>query len=152
MKIRKLLFTSAFIAFFILIAIVCFIVGRGHTVYFDNKSLDGTNYSSYDSIDIIYKGEKVTTLGKAERINLTFTGQKLTISYKSKKTKAAQAEEGELYFNVPYNMDGIVINLPALLDGADESIYMSEYVPAIVIEDEDEVPNTDEFEITSEEE
>lgn len=152
MKIRKLLFTSAFIAFFILIAIVCFIVGRGHTVYFDNKSLDGTNYSSYDSIDIIYKGEKVTTLGKAERINLTFTGQKLTISYKSKKTKTAQAEEGELYFNIPYNMDGIVINLPALLDGADESIYMSEYVPAVVIEDEDEVPNTDEFEITSEEE
>ena len=49
-------------------------------------------------------------------------------------------------------MDGIVFNLPALLDGADESVYMSEFVPIVAEETEEEVPNTDEFAITTEEE
>ena len=65
--VRRLLFIFALIAVLVAISITCLIVGRGHTVYLDNKSIEGTNYSSYASVDIIYKGEKIVNLGKAER-------------------------------------------------------------------------------------
>ena len=66
--------------------------------------------------------------------------------------KSDKEESKTLDFDLPYNMDGMVNNLPADLDGADESVYMSEFVPAIVEEDTEEVPNTDEFSVTTEEE
>ena len=44
MKKRRILFTSGLIVILVGIAIICFIIGRGHTVFFDNKSIDGTSY------------------------------------------------------------------------------------------------------------
>ena len=46
-------------------------------------------------------------------------------------------------------MDGIILNLPALLNGAAEDVYMDEFIPAVVEEtgDEEEVPAGDEFEM-----
>ena len=152
MNKRRLLFTSGLVAILVFIAIICFIVGRGHNVYFDNKSIDGTAYESYAFIDLYYKGEKVTTLGKAERAAITLTGQKITVDVKYQKKRSSKEETKVLEFDIPYNMDGMVINLPALLDGAKEDVYMSEFVPIIVEETEEEVPNTDEFAITTEEE
>ena len=150
MKKRRLLFISGLFVILIGIAVVCLIAGRGHTVYFDNKGIDGTDYKSYDSIELIYKGETVTTLAKAERINITLTGQKLKVTVKYQKKRNSSEETKELEFDLPYNMDGIVINLPSLLDGANIDTYMSEFVPLVVEEDNEEVPNTDEFAITSE--
>lgn len=152
MNKKRIIYISCFLSIFVVIAIVCFIIGRGHTLYFDNKALDGTPYESYDHIDLIYKGEKVTTLGKAERINISLTGQKASVELKYQKKRVGKEDTITVDFELPYNMDGIVINLPALLEGADASVYMSEYVPLVVEEDEEEVPNTDEFSITTEEE
>ena len=152
MKKRRILFTSGLIAILIVIAVVCLIVGRGHTVYFDNKGIEGTEVKSYDYIDLFYKGEKVTTLAKAERINIALTGQKIEVTVKYQKKRNSSEETKELSIELPYNMDGIVINLPALLDGADLDVYMSEFIPIAVEEDTEEVPNTDEFAITTEEE
>ena len=45
-------------------------------------------------------------------------------------------------------MDGIIINLPALLGGASEDVYRSEFIQTAVEEEEDEeVPSSDEFEM-----
>ena len=44
-------------------------------------------------------------------------------------------------------MDGIVLNLPALLSGASEDVYLEEFIPAPVVEDDEEVVVTDEFEM-----
>ena len=98
------------------------------------------------------KGEKVTSLGKAERASITLTGQKITVEVKYQKKRSSKEETKVIELDIPYSMDGMVINLPAYLDGADVSVYMSEFVPAIVEEDTEEVPNTDEFSVTTEEE
>ena len=151
--VRRILFIFALIAVLVAISITCFIVGRGHTVYLDNKSIEGTEYSSYASVDIIYKGEKIVNLGKAERGAVTLTGQKLDIQFVVKKTKAAAEETIDTTIKLPYDLDGIVINLPAYIDGADVETYMSEFVPARVEEEVDEeVPITDEFGMTTDEE
>lgn len=153
LNLRRILFTSGLIVALVAISIVCLIIGRGHTVYLDNKSIEGTNYSSYASIDIFYKGEKIVNLGKAERGSITLTGQKLDVQFVAKKTNAGAAETIDTTIELPYDMDGIVINIPAYLDGADTDVYMSEFVSAVPEEDVDEeVPVTDEFGMTTEEE
>ena len=152
-SIRKILFTSGLVAILVAISIVCFIVGRGHTIYLDNKSIEGTDYSSYANVDIAYNGEKVVSLGKAERGSVTLTGQKLNIQFVVKKTKASSEETIDATIELPYNLDGIIINIPAYVDGADSNIYMSEFVPVRTEENiDEEVPVTDEFGMTTEEE
>ena len=47
---------------------------------------------------------------------------------------------------LPYNMDGIVINLPAYLAGLPKDAYMSEFVQvAEPVSEEEEEVTTDEF-------
>ena len=152
MNKRRIAFISGLVVILVGISIICFIVGRGHNVYFDNKSIDGTSHESYAFIDLFYKDEKVTSLGKAERAAITLTGQKITVEVKYQKKRSSKEETKVIELDIPYNMDGMVINLPAYLDGADESVYMSEFVPAVIEEDTEEVPNTDEFSVTTEEE
>lgn len=147
-KTRRILFTLGFVAILVAISVVCFIVGRGHTVYLDNKTTEDEVYHSYNAIDVYYKGEKVSTLNARERISVTTIGQNCEIELHYRKGKNDSKTEMVAYLKLPYNLDGIVINLPALIEGADESVYMSEFVSmAIVIEDSanDEVPTTDEF-------
>ena len=147
-KTRRILFTLAFAAIIVAICVVCFIIGRGHTVYLDNKTTEDEKYHYYDAIDIYQDGEKLTTLNARERTSITQIGQNFEVELHYRKGKNEEKKEMVAYFKLPYNLDGIVINLPAMLDGADESVYMSEFVSmAIVVEGErdDEVPVTDEF-------
>ena len=153
-KVRKLLFVSGLAIIIIAICVFCFIVGRGHSVYLDNKTLEGTPYESYNEIEVIYKGESVTKLAKAERFGVTMMGQKLNIQFNAKKKRNSMKETYNLEIEVPYNLDGIVINVPAYIEGADQSVFMSEFVPisSLGAETDEEVPVTDEFGMTVTEE
>jgi hypothetical protein len=46
---RQLIFRIAALAIILVIAAVMFVVGRGHTIYFDNKTLEynGLEYKAY---------------------------------------------------------------------------------------------------------
>ena len=152
-NLRRILFISGLVVVLVTISIVCLIFGRGHTVYLDNKSIEGTEYSSYASVDIYYKGEKIVNLGKAERGSITLTGQKLDVQFVAKKTNAAKEETIQATIELPYNMDGIVINIPAYIGNANSDTYMSEFVSTAPEEKVDEeVPVTDEFGLTTDEE
>lgn len=152
-NVRRLLFTSILVAILVVISVVCFIIGRGHTIYLDNKSIEGTNYSSYANVDIIYKGEKVVSLEKTERGSITLTGQKLNIQFVVKKTNSAAAQTIDATIELPYDLDGIIINIPAYIEGADVDTYLTEFVSQKVEESvDDEVPVTDEFGMTTDEE
>ena len=62
MKARKIIFRILALAILIGIAAAMFVIGRGHTIYFDNKTLeaeDGTVYKPYYKIDVLVNGEKV---------------------------------------------------------------------------------------------
>lgn len=150
-KKRRILFSLLFSLIIVGICVVCFIVGRGHNVYFDNKTTDDEKYHSYNAIDLYYKGEKVTTLAARERISISLTGQKIEVELHYRKGKNESKSEKVVTFAIPYDMDGIVINLPAYLDGADQDTYMYEFVSGAVSADslDDEVPVTDEFGIST---
>lgn len=150
-NLRRVLFTAGLVAILVAISIICLIFGRGHTIYLDNKSIEGTEYTSYASVDIIYKGEKVVNLEKAERGSITLTGQKLDVQLVAKKTNSAAAQTVDISIDLPYDLDGIVINIPAYLAGADVDTYMSEFVSTRVEEDTSEDVQLDEFGMSADE-
>ena len=75
-------------------------------------------------------------------------GQTLDITFKITQEKGGDETIVSYRFALPYNMDGIIINLPGLFAGLPEEAYLSEFVQTIVEEDVDEEPVTDEFGIT----
>ena len=150
MKSKKTLLIRI-IAIVVLIAIAAamFVIGRGHTVYFDNKDLeaDGTEYKSYYQIEVFVDDVSVAKLKSGERGMVSTMGQKFKMVMHITPEKDAKKVGSAVTLELPYNMDGIVLNLPALLSGASEDVYLEEFIPAPVVEDDEEVVVTDEFEM-----
>ena len=154
MSKRKIIFRIAAIALIIAVAVCMFIIGRGHTVYFDNKELtgpDGTVYKPWYNIEVLVNGERVARLSAGDRGMVQTMGQKFAFEVKLTKEKDGKRQGGTISMKLPYNMDGIIYNLPAMLAGAPEEVYMEEFIPAPVEEETEDVVVTDEFEMPMDE-
>lgn len=149
-KTTSILFKVGTVVVLLAIAAVMFVVGRGHTVYFDNKKLEynGTTYDTPYKVVVIDGEEQIGKLYDKERAMTTVIGQTLDITFKITQEKGGDETIVAYRFALPYNMDGIIINLPGLFAGLPEEAYESEFVQTIVEEDTDEEPVTDEFGIT----
>ena len=149
-KTTSILFKVGTVVVLLAIAAVMFVVGRGHTVYFDNKKLEynGSTIDTPYKVVVIDGDEQVGKLYDKERAMTTVIGQTLDITFKITQEKGGDETIVAYRFALPYNMDGIIINLPGLFAGLPEEAYESEFVQTIVEEDTDEEPVTDEFGIT----
>ena len=146
---RQLLFRAGALLIVLLIAAAMFVIGRGHTVYFDNKTIEvnGQTYEAFHKVEVFVKGEKVAKLGKRDRGMAETMGQKFEMTLEVTEEKGKDPDTYGVTLNLPYNMDGIIINLPALLSGLPEDAYMSEFIPTPSDEElEDEEVVTDEME------
>ena len=156
MKSKKtLLIRIIAVAVLIAVAAVMFVIGRGHTVYFDNKDLevDGTVYEAPYQIEVFVNDVSVGKMKSGERGMVSTMGQDFKMVLHITPEKDAKKVGSAVTLKLPYNMDGIILNLPALLNGAPEEVYLDEFIPAPVVEDEDEdVIITDEFEMPLSEE
>lgn len=150
-KTRRLLFRLGTVLILIAICVVMMIIGRGHTVYFDNKKIevDGTTYDPPYKVTIYVKGEQVAKLNAKERGMATTIGQNFSMDLKIMEVKGGDEVTETYSIKLPYNLDGIVVNLPAYLAGLPEEVWMSEFVPVATSSDaeEEEVPGGDEFEM-----
>ena len=126
-------------------------IGRGHTVYMDNKTIeyDGQTYNSFYKVDVYVDGERVAKLRDKDRGMATNIGQKFTMTLAITREKGGPEETVEVTLNLPYNMDGIAINLPACMSGLPGDVCMSEFVIEPV-ESETSEENVDEFGIDAE--
>ena len=132
------------------IAAWMFVIGRGHTIYFDNKDLTsgGETYKAFYKVEVLVNGETVAKLSSGDRGMVKTVGQDFKMELHITPKKKGKKVGSKVSLPVPYNMDGIILNIPALLNGAEESVYMEEFIPAVVEEDEDaDVVVTDEFEM-----
>ncbi|MBQ6480898.1 MAG: hypothetical protein IJI45_07265 [Anaerolineaceae bacterium] len=130
------------------IAACMFIIGRGHTVYFDAKAIEynGETLTPGYRTAIFVNGERVARLSDGDRGMATWIGQNFKCTVEVTPEKGAEAVSHELTVKLPYNMDGIVLNMPALLAGAPESVYLSEFVSmAVESSPAEEEIVTDEF-------
>lgn len=119
------------------------VFGRGHTIYLDNKTLEdynGQEYKAFERVVITAGGEKPTKLGKRERGMATCIGQSFTMTLEITEKKGDEPVTKEVTLDLPYDLDGIIVNLPAYLAGLPEEAWMTEFIPA----PEPEEPDTSE--------
>lgn len=145
---RKILFRVGAVALLLLIAAAMFIVGRGHTVYLDNVSMDynGQTYTAPYKVVAYVNGEEAARLYEKERGMAISIGQNFTMSLEITETKGGAEETSTITVRLPRNMDGIILNLPTLLAGLPEEAYLTQFIPTYVEpQPEDEEIVTDEF-------
>jgi hypothetical protein len=150
MNKRKLLFRVGAILIILVIAACMFVIGRGHTVYFDNKetSYNGQTIEPFYKVTVTVGDQKPAKLSKGDRGMADIMGQKLTMTLEITDAEGDQPHAHKVSMSVPYNMDGITINIPALMAGLPQEAYLSEFV--IEVPDEgatDEEIITDEFDM-----
>ena len=143
MKTRRLVIRVAAVLVLIIIGIIMSIIGRGHTIYLDNKTLEynGQTYKAPYKVTIYVGDEQLTKLYDKERGSTTCLGQTFTVTLEVMDTKNGSEEMQTYKIPVPKNMDGVIINIPGYLAGLPEEAYLSEFVAAPT-EDigDDEVP------------
>lgn len=147
-KKRVLLFRILAVLVLIAVAAVMMVIGRGHTVYFDSVAgeYNGTAYDTPYRIDVVVNGERVAKLYDGERGMTTWMGQNFKMSVEITEEKGGETEVYSVGVNLPYGMDGVVLNIPALMAGLPEEAYVSEFVSvATEVTGEDEEIVLDEF-------
>ncbi len=148
MRSRRVLFRAGALLIVLLIAALMFVIGRGHTVYFDNKTAEynGQTYEAFHKVVVTVDGEQVAKLGKRDRGMADTMGQKFEMTLEITDEKGAEPHSHKVSMTLPYGMDGIIINLPEMMAGLPADAYLSEFVIAPVEEEETEDETaTDEF-------
>ncbi len=150
---RSLLFKLGAIAVLLIIGAVMMVIGRGHSIYLDDKTFEsgGIKYDALYRVDVSVEGspEEPQNLYARERVVYTKMGQTATINIQYMEAKGGEKKPLTVKIRIPYSMDGVVINLPALIAGEGPEVYMSEFVtvPDVSTPDSD-VVITDEFSMT----
>ena len=146
---RSLIFKIGTLAVILGIAACMFVIGRGHTVYFDNKDIEyeGQTLEAPYRAAVFVDGERVARLSPKDRGMATCIGQTFKMTVEITPEKGADAKSYDFTLKLPYSWDGIVLNLPALVEGLPEEAYQSEFfsLATEVSVEEDEEIVTDEF-------
>ena len=147
---RKWIFRSCTLLAILAIAAVMFVVGRGHTVYIDNKTLEynGTTYDALNKVEVWVGGERLSKLAKRERTSSTVIGQTFEMNLINTVNKGDEPTEETVKISLPYSWDGIVVNVPGYLAHLPEDAWMTKFIsePEPVTEEETE-PGAGEDEI-----
>lgn len=126
---RTILFRIGAVLILFILAGIMMVIGRGHTVYIDNKSLDynGQTYAAPYKAVVIVNGEQAAKLRSKERGMATCIGQRFHMTLKITQKKGGSEETINVTLTLPYQMDGIAINLPAYLAGLPKEVYLSRF-------------------------
>ena len=127
-------------AVLLIIAAVMLVIGRGHTVYFDNKTAEynGTEYPAFQRVNVTVNGERVAKLSKRDRGMATWIGQNFKMELEVTANKGDEPKVIPVSISLPYGLDGIVVNLPELVAGLPQEVWQSEFVPVVTVEEVDE--------------
>ena len=143
---RSWIIRIAFVLVLVLVAVLMLRIGRGHTVYFDNRALDkdGQSVAAPYKITVYVNGEQISKLYDKERCMVTNIGDSLELTVEVMQQKGGSETTQTYTIPLPKNMDGIIINLPAYMAGLPEEAYLEEFIPAPSADlDDEEVPNTE---------
>ena len=79
---RSWIIRIAFVLVLVLVAVLMLRIGRGHTVYFDNRALDkdGQSVAAPYKITVYVNGEQISKLYDKERCMVTNIGDSLELT------------------------------------------------------------------------
>ncbi|MBR6164973.1 MAG: hypothetical protein IKQ45_03465 [Clostridia bacterium] len=137
---RKWVFRGFTLLVVLAIGAVMFVIGRGHTVYIDNKTLEynGETYEALQRSEVYVGGERLSKLAKRERTMSTVIGQSFEMKLINTANKGDEPTEVTVKLTLPYGWDGIVVNIPGYLAGLPQDAWMTEFVSAPEPESEEE--------------
>ena len=148
MNKRRLAFRLGAIALLVIIAACMMVIGRGHTVYVDNKSIDfdGETFAPYYRATVYVNGERISKLQPKERTSATNIGQSFSMTLELIKEKGGETETVDVSLKLPYNMDGIIVNIPGYMAGLPEEAWMTEFIstPTEAEMQDEEIPTEEE--------
>lgn len=151
MKItRTFVFRAVTILLLVALALTMLFIGRKHIVYIDNKSLDydGGGVSALYKIEYKNAAGETKKLYQRERGQIDLMGQHNTITLTITEKKGGEEVEKKIRLDIPFKKDAVVVNIPALLQGLDESIWMTDFVSLATTSEtsaEEEVVLSDDF-------
>ena len=143
---RSWIIRIAFILVLVLVAVLMLRIGRGHTVYFDNRALDkdGQSVAAPYKITVYVNGEQISKLYDKERCMVTNIGDSLELTVEVMEQKGGSETTETYKLTLPHSIDSVIINLPAYMAGLPEEVYLEEFIPAPSADlDDEEVPNTE---------
>lgn len=129
----------------LLIAGCMLIIGRGHTVYIDNKTLEynGETYNALQRVEVYVGGERLSRLAKRERAMATTIGQSFEMKLINTREKGDDPVEMTVNLSLPYSWDGIIVNVPGYLAGLPQEAWMTEFVSEPAATEEEETVSTE---------
>ena len=146
---RKWIFRVCAILTIFIIAGAMALIGRGHTVYIDNKTLEYNRetYSALNRVEVWVGGERLSKLAKRERTSSTVIGQSFEMKLINTVNKGDEPTEEIIRLSLPYGWDGIVVNVPGYLAGLPQEAWMTQFVSEQepVTEEEEETISEDEI-------
>lgn len=118
------------IALLLIIAIIMLFIGRKHIVYVDNKTFesDGASYSAMYKVEVSARNNDNKKLYARERGELVMKGQSTTLHLTITQAKGGAEESLDYKLKVPFGKDAVVINIPALLAGLPQDVWMTDFV------------------------
>lgn len=143
---RSWIIRIAFVLVLVLVAVLMLRIGRGHTVYFDNRALDkdGQSVAAPYKITVYVNGEQISKLYDKERCMVTNIGDSLDLTVEVMQQKGGSETTETYKLTLPHSIDSVIINLPAYMAGLPEEAYLEEFIPAPSADlDDEEVPNTE---------
>ena len=143
---RSWIIRIAFVLVLVLVAVLMLRIGRGHTVYFDNRALDkdGQSVAAPYKITVYVNGEQISKLYDKERCMVTNIGDRLELTVEVMQQKGGSETTKTYKLTLPHSIDSVIINLPAYMAGLPEEAYLEEFIPAPSADlDDEEVPNTE---------
>ena len=143
---RSWIIRIAFVLVLVLVAVLMLRIGRGHTVYFDNRALDkdGQSVAAPYKITVYVNGEQISKLYDKERCMVTNIGDGLELTVEVMQQKGGSETTETYKLTLPHSIDSVIINLPAYMAGLPEEVYLEEFIPAPSADlDDEEVPDTE---------
>ena len=143
---RSWIIRIAFVLVLVLVAVLMLRIGRGHTVYFDNRALDkdGQSVAAPYKITVYVNGEQISKLYDKERCMVTNIGDSLELTVEVMQQKGGSETTETYKLTLPHSVYSVIINLPAYMAGLPEEAYLEEFIPAPSADlDDEEVPNTE---------
>ncbi len=146
-KKRTFFVRLAVFAAVIALSVLMMVIGRGHTIIIENSTFEyeGKTYeAAYKIVAYDKNGERFAKLSKRERGKTTCMGQSYAFTVDITAEKDKESKREIISIDIPYNLDGVIINLPAYMAGLPQEVYMTEYVIAAEPEeDSSSVPAED---------
>lgn len=119
---KQIIIRIIFISLLLILGVFLYISGKEHTIFIDNKdvTLNDSTYKANSDYKVWIDNKELKVIKKGERGLIKVTGMNHKIIVEKIVDKALTGEKHETGFRFKMNEKIIIINIPAMINNADE--------------------------------